>query len=100
MALLDPVPRTKLGSQGLEVSSLGLGCMGMSGSYGPASPEEEMVELIRYAVEKLGVTLLDTSDAYGPFTNEVLVGKVNNTFKPTALQIIIVLRVSPAVLNI
>ncbi len=73
--------------------------MGMSGSYGPASPEEEMVELIRYAVEKLGVTLLDTSDAYGPFTNEVLVGKVNNTFKPT-VQIIIVLRVSPAVLNI
>ncbi|CAK9210935.1 unnamed protein product [Sphagnum troendelagicum] len=75
MALLQPVPRTKLGSQGLEVSSLGLGCMGMSGSYGPARPEEEMVELIRYAVEKLGVTLLDTSDAYGPFTNEVLVGK-------------------------
>jgi aryl-alcohol dehydrogenase-like predicted oxidoreductase len=100
MALLQPVPRTKLGSQGLEVSSLGLGCMGMSAFYGPARPEDEMVELIRYAVEKLGVTFLDTSDAYGPFTNEVLVGKVNNTFKPAALQIILVLRVSPAVLNI
>jgi len=99
MALLQPVPRTKLGSQGLEVSSLGLGCMGMSAFYGAARPEDEMVELIRYAVEKLGVTFLDTSDAYGPFTNEVLVGKVNNTFKPAALQTIIVLRVSPAVLN-
>ncbi|CAM6040112.1 unnamed protein product [Sphagnum compactum] len=75
MALLQPVPRTKLGSQGLEVSSLGLGCMGMSAFYGPARPEDEMVDLIRYAVEKLGVTFLDTSDAYGPFTNEVLVGK-------------------------
>jgi hypothetical protein len=73
MALLQPVPRTKLGSQGLEVSRLGLGCMGMSSFYGPARPEEEMVELIRYAVEQLGVTLLDTSDTYGPFTNEVLI---------------------------
>ncbi|CAK9197327.1 unnamed protein product [Sphagnum troendelagicum] len=75
MALLQQVPRTKLGSQGLEVSRLGLGCMGMSSFYGPARPEEEMVELIRYAVEQLGVTLLDTSDTYGPFTNEVLIGK-------------------------
>ncbi|CAK9233969.1 unnamed protein product [Sphagnum troendelagicum] len=75
MALLQPVARTKLGSQGLEVSSLGLGCMGMSAFYGPARPEEEMVELIHYAVEKLGVTFLDTSDVYGPYTNEILVGK-------------------------
>jgi aryl-alcohol dehydrogenase-like predicted oxidoreductase len=43
------------------------------------------VELIRYAVEQLGVTLLDTSDTYGPFTNKVLIGKVNNTCKPAAL---------------
>ncbi len=99
MALLQPVPRTTLGSQGLEVSRLGLGCMGMSHSYGPARPEEEMVELIRYAVEQLGVTLLDTSDLYGPFTNEVLIGKVNNTCKPAALPTIIVLRASPAVIN-
>jgi aryl-alcohol dehydrogenase-like predicted oxidoreductase len=84
MALLQPVPRTKLGSQGLEVSRLGLGCMGMSSFYGPARPEEEMVELIRYAVEQLGVTLLDTSDTYGPFTNEVLIGKVNNTCKTSS----------------
>jgi predicted aldo/keto reductase-like oxidoreductase len=72
MALLQPVPQTKLGSQGLEVSRLGLGCMGMSSFYRPTRPEEEIVELIRYAMEQLGVTLLDTSDTYGPFTNEVL----------------------------
>ncbi len=99
MALLQPMPRTKLGSQGLEVSCLGLGCMGMSYFYGPARPEEEIVELICYAVEQLGVTLLDTSDTYGPFTNEVLIGKVNNTCKPTALQTIIVLRASPTVIS-
>jgi aryl-alcohol dehydrogenase-like predicted oxidoreductase len=58
--------------------------MGMSSFYGPARPEEEMVELIRYAVEQLGVTLLDTSDAYGPFTNEVLIGKVNSTCKTSS----------------
>jgi aryl-alcohol dehydrogenase-like predicted oxidoreductase len=73
--------------------------MGMSSYYGPARLEEEIVELIRYAVEQLGVTLLDTSDAYGPFTNEVLIGKVNNTCKPAALQTIIVLRASPAVIS-
>jgi len=99
MALLQPVPRTKLGSQGLEVSRLGLGYMGMSPFYKPTRPEEEIVELIRYAVEQLGVTLLDTSDTYGPLTNEVLIGKVNNTCKPTALQTIIVLRASPTVIN-
>jgi aryl-alcohol dehydrogenase-like predicted oxidoreductase len=89
----------KLGSQGLEVSCLGLGCMGMSSFYGPTRPEEEIVELICYAVEQLGVTLLDTSDTYGPFTNEVLIGKVNNTCKPATLQTIIVLRASLAVIN-
>jgi aryl-alcohol dehydrogenase-like predicted oxidoreductase len=73
--------------------------MGMSSFYGPARPEEEMVEFFRYAVEQLGVTLLDTSNTYGPFTNEVLISKVNNTCKPTALQRIIVLRASPAVIN-
>ncbi len=97
--MLQPMPRTKLGSQGLEVSCLGLGCMGMSYFYGPARPEEEIVELICYAVEQLGVTLLDTSDTYGPFTNKVLIGKVNNTCKPTALQTIIVLRASPTVIS-
>ncbi|MCO5589057.1 hypothetical protein L7F22_043022 [Adiantum nelumboides] len=68
------VQRTKLGSQGLEVSKQGLGCMGMSAYYGPPKPEEEMIPFIRHAVDS-GITFLDTSDIYGPFTNEVLVGK-------------------------
>ncbi|XP_044954896.1 probable aldo-keto reductase 2 [Hordeum vulgare subsp. vulgare] len=65
----------KLGSQGLEVSAQGLGCMGMSANYGPAKPDEDMVALLSHAVAA-GVTLLDTSDAYDPFTNELLLGKV------------------------
>ncbi|KAL6851550.1 hypothetical protein ACP4OV_020483 [Aristida adscensionis] len=68
------VPRMKLGSQGLEVSAQGLGCMGMSAYYGPPKPEPEMVALIRHAVAA-GVSLLDTSDIYGPHTNELLLGK-------------------------
>ena len=63
-----------LGSNGLEVSALGLGCMGMSHSYGPPKDVEEMVSLIRSAVD-LGVTFFDTAEIYGPFTNELLVGK-------------------------
>jgi hypothetical protein len=69
------VERVKLGSQGLEVSALGLGCMGMTGTYGPAKDEAEMVQLLHHAVE-MGVTFLDTADIYGPLTNEILVGKV------------------------
>ncbi|KAH7427942.1 hypothetical protein KP509_10G068200 [Ceratopteris richardii] len=68
------VPKTKLGSQGLEVSKQGFGCMGMSAFYGPPKPEEEMIDLIRQVVA-CGVTFLDTSDLYGPFTNEILLGK-------------------------
>jgi aryl-alcohol dehydrogenase-like predicted oxidoreductase len=68
------VRRMKLGSQGMEVSSQGLGCMGMSGRYGDLKPEADMVALIRHAVDA-GVTLLDTSDVYGPHTNELLLGK-------------------------
>src|SRR5215831_9495421 len=63
----------RLGSQGLTVSAMGLGCMGMSDAYGPAD-EAESVATIHRALD-LGVNLLDTSDAYGPFTNEELVGK-------------------------
>src|SRR4029078_7604910 len=63
----------RLGKQGLTVSAMGLGCMGMSDAYGPAD-ETEAVAPIPRALE-LGVNLLDTSDAYGPFTNEELVGK-------------------------
>ncbi|TVU13703.1 hypothetical protein EJB05_37123, partial [Eragrostis curvula] len=66
------VPRIKLGSQGLEVSAQGLGCMGMS--IGERKPEADMVALIHHAVAA-GVTFLDTSDVYGPHTNEVLLGK-------------------------
>ncbi|XP_051118313.1 auxin-induced protein PCNT115-like [Andrographis paniculata] len=68
------VARIKLG-QGLEVSKQGLGCAAMTGSYGPPKPESEMIELIRHAINSAGVTFLDTSDAYGPYHNEILVGK-------------------------
>ncbi|CAL1404335.1 unnamed protein product [Linum trigynum] len=68
------VKRIKLGSQGLEVSAQGLGCMGMSAFYGPAKPEQDMIALIHHAIDR-GVTFLDTSDIYGPHTNEVLLGK-------------------------
>jgi aryl-alcohol dehydrogenase-like predicted oxidoreductase len=62
-----------LGNSGLEVSGLGLGCMGMSAAYGPAANRAEMIALIRHAVDA-GVTLFDTAEAYGPFVNEELVG--------------------------
>src|SRR5271163_3274402 len=64
----------KLGNSGLEVSALGLGCMGMSWSYGPAKDKQEMISLIRTAVER-GVTFFDTAEVYGPLTNEELVGE-------------------------
>lgn len=63
-----------LGKSGLEVSAIGLGCMGMSFGYGPAHDEQEMISLLRAAVD-LGVTFFDTAEVYGPYTNEVLVGK-------------------------
>lgn len=74
MSTNNSMRRIKLGSQGLEVSAQGLGCMGMSSFYGPPKPDEEMLMLIRHAVNS-GVTFLDTSDFYGPHTNEVLLGK-------------------------
>jgi len=64
----------KLGRTGLEVSAVGLGCMGMSYGYGPAGDKKEMIALLRMAVER-GVTFFDTAEAYGPFTNEELVGE-------------------------
>lgn len=66
--------KRKLGKSNLEVSAIGLGCMGMSSGYGPAADKKEMISLIRKAVE-LGVTFFDTAEAYGPFTNEELVGE-------------------------
>jgi len=66
--------KRKLGNNGLEVSALGLGCMGMSFGYGPAGDKKEMISAIRSAVER-GVTFFDTAEVYGPFTNEELVGE-------------------------
>ena len=66
--------RRKLGNNNLEVSALGLGCMGMSDSYGPPADKQEMISLLRSAVER-GVTFFDTAEVYGPFTNEELVGE-------------------------
>jgi aryl-alcohol dehydrogenase-like predicted oxidoreductase len=75
----------KLGNSGLEVSAIGLGCMGMSFGYGPAGDEQEMIAVIRSAVDR-GVTFFDTAEVYGPFTNEVLVGKA---LSPIRKQVVI-----------
>src|SRR5678816_2453582 len=66
--------KRKLGNSGLEVSAIGLGCMGMSYGYGPAADKQEMISLIRAAIEN-GVTFFDTAEVYGPFTNEELLGE-------------------------
>ena len=75
----------KLGSGNLEVSALGLGCMGMSHGYGPPKDRAEMISVLRSAVEK-GVTLFDTAEVYGPFTNEELVGEA---LAPVREQVVI-----------
>src|SRR5437870_767455 len=72
--------KRKLGKSNLEVSAIGLGCMGMSFGYGPAADKQEMISLIRAAVER-GVTFFDTAEAYGPFTNEELVGEALSPFR-------------------
>jgi aryl-alcohol dehydrogenase-like predicted oxidoreductase len=72
--------KRKLGKSNLEVSALGLGCMSMSFGYGPAADKQEMISLIRKAVE-LGVTFFDTAEVYGPFTNEELVGEALAPFR-------------------
>jgi len=77
--------KRKLGQSNLEVSALGLGCMGMSSAYGPPSDKQEMIAFIRSAVEH-GVTLFDTAEAYGPFVNEELVGKA---LAPVREQVVI-----------
>ncbi len=70
----------KLGKSNVEVSAIGLGCMGMSWSYGPAKDRQEMISLLRAAVES-GVTFFDTAEAYGPLTNEKLVGEALAPFR-------------------
>ena len=72
--------KRKLGKSNLEVSALGLGCMGMSFSYGPPKDKQEMTTLLRAAVER-GVTFFDTAEVYGPFTNEELVGEALSPFR-------------------
>src|SRR5271165_7118049 len=66
--------KRKLGNSNLEVSALGLGCMGMSSSYGAPKDKKEMISLLRTAVDR-GITFFDTAEVYGPFTNEELVGE-------------------------
>ncbi|KAJ0014503.1 hypothetical protein Pint_20508 [Pistacia integerrima] len=68
------VPRVKLGTQGFEVSKLGFGCMGLTGIYNDPVPEEVGISIIKHAFDQ-GITFFDTSDVYGPHTNELLVGK-------------------------
>jgi aryl-alcohol dehydrogenase-like predicted oxidoreductase len=77
--------KRKLGKHGLEVSALGLGCMGLSFGYGPATEKADAIALIRRAVE-LGVTLFDTAEVYGPFTNEEVVGEA---LEPVRDQVVI-----------
>jgi aryl-alcohol dehydrogenase-like predicted oxidoreductase len=77
--------KRKLGKGGLEVSALGLGCMGLSFGYGPATEKADAIALIRRAVE-LGITLFDTAEVYGPFTNEEVVGEA---LEPVRDQVVI-----------
>ena len=77
--------KRKLGKSGLEVSAMGLGCMGMSYGYGPPADKKQMISLIRSAVDR-GVTFFDTAEVYGPFTNEELVGEA---LAPVRHQVVI-----------
>src|ERR1044071_8691339 len=72
--------KRKLGKSGMQVSALGLGCMGMSFGYGPPKDKQEMTSVLRAAVER-GITFFDTAEVYGPFTNEELVGEALAPFR-------------------
>src|SRR6059036_4234721 len=72
--------KRRLGKSGLEVSALGLGCMGMSFSYGPPKDKQEMTSVLHAAVER-GITFFDTAEVYGPFLNEELVGEALAPFR-------------------
>src|SRR6267142_4603644 len=82
---IKKMQKRKLGNSNLEVSAIGLGCMGMSFSYGPPADRQEMISLLRTAVER-GVTFFDTAEVYGPFTNEELVGEA---LSPLRQQVVI-----------
>ena len=77
---MKTIQKRRLGNSTLEVSAIGLGCMGMSHGYGPASDKKEMISVIRAAVER-GVTFFDTAEIYGPYINEELVGEALAPFK-------------------
>src|SRR2546425_4130787 len=72
--------KRKLGNSNLEVSTLGLGCMGMTFSYGPPADKQEMITLLRSAVQR-GITFFDTAEVYGPLNNEELVGEALSPFR-------------------
>src|ERR1700729_4329029 len=74
------IQKRKLGNSNLEVSAIGLGCMGMSFSYGPPKDKKEMTTLLHTAVER-GVTFFDTAEVYGPYLNEELVGEALEPYK-------------------
>src|SRR6476659_2391936 len=76
----NTMQKRKLGKSDLEVSAIGLGCMGMSFGYGPPMDKQEAISLIRAAVDR-GVTFFDTAEVYGPFTNEDLVGEALEPFR-------------------
>src|ERR1700757_2990360 len=76
----ETMQKRKLGKSNLEVSALGLGCMGMSFSYGPPKDKQEMTTVLRAAVER-GITFFDTAEVYGPYLNEELVGEALAPFR-------------------
>ncbi|XP_062162594.1 probable aldo-keto reductase 1 [Alnus glutinosa] len=80
------IPRVKLGNQGLEVSKLGFGCMSLSGGYNSPLSDEDGISVIKYAFNK-GITFFDTSDAYGPHSNEILLGKALKQLPREKIQI-------------
>ena len=77
---VEEMQKRKLGKTNLEVSAIGLGCMGISFGYGPAVDKQQCISLIRAAIER-GVTFFDTAEVYGPFTNEELVGEALAPFR-------------------
>jgi len=80
------IPRVKLGTQGLEVSKLGFGCMGLTGAYNSPVSDEDGISIIKYAFSK-GITFFDTSDVYGPHTNEILLGKALKQLPREKIQV-------------